>query len=806
MTWSVTLEGEEEMTWMHDGGRVALFSSAAVSAFAIASPAASQTQQAASPPQNQSVNDENSEAIIVTAQKRKEVLLDVPQSVTVVGGETLERQQATNFQDYLALIPGFSLEADTPGITRITLRGVNTGGVSSTVAVYMDEVPFGSSTGLANGAILSGDFDPFDISRLEVLRGPQGTLYGASSLGGVIKYVTNPPKLNRFEARAQAGISKTKGSDEIGYQTAGIVNVPIGDRAAVRVDGFYRRDRGYLDSIGNNPILNALTGEEIGRTLIVDDVNDQKNYGGRASLLVQPTEALSVRLTAFAQNLNTAGTGIFEVDPETLKPLYGGLTQSTYLREPTKIKYRVYSGTVDWDLGFANLLSSTSYSTFEEDFRRDTTFGLAQTVNLLANLGPDIVLLGIPAEVIIADPAVTRPLGVMIVQNTSTDKFTQELRLASPNNETLEWMLGAFYTHEKSAIDPQNIVATEFGTREIAPDVLPLFEIFLRSKYEEYAGFANVTWHVVPRFDLSLGGRLSHNKQTATEQINGPLTFLVFDGPVIVPNIKSSESVFTYSVAPRYEVSEHVSLYARVASGYRPGGPNVVPLGAPPDTPKTFDADRLTSWETGIKAEAPDRKWSFEAAAYHLDWKDIQLFAEFNDVGINTNGGKARVNGLELSGAVRPVRGLTIAANGAYTDAKLKDDTPPVTGGLKGDRLPYVPKWSGAISTDYEFPIAGAMGFVGGTVAYTGRRVANLNERDADGGTVNVPGYTEVDLRAGANVGRFTVEAWAKNLFNKRGFTSVFGFAPGNFPNDAAGAAIIRPRTIGLTVTAGFGD
>jgi outer membrane receptor protein involved in Fe transport len=787
-------------------GSAALFSSAAILAFALAGPAGAQTQQQPSP-QNQSVSDEDSEAIIVTAQKREEVLLDVPQSVTVIGGDTLERQQATNFQDYLALIPGFSLEGETAGITRITLRGVNTGGVSSTVAVYMDEVPFGSSTGLANGAILSGDFDPFDINRLEVLRGPQGTLYGASSLGGVIKYVTNPPRLNRFEARAQAGISTTKGSGEIGYQAAGILNVPVGDRAAIRVDGFYRRDPGYIDSIGNNPILNALTGEEIGRTLIVDDVNDQKSYGGRASLLVQATDALSIRLTAFAQNLNTAGTGIFEVDAETLKPLYGGLTQSTYIREPTRIKYRVYSGTVDWDLGFASLLSSTSYSTFEEDFRRDFTFALGQTVNLLANLGPDIVLLGLPAEATIADPAVTRPLGVMLQQVTSTDKFTQEVRLASPNNETLEWLVGAFYTHEKSAIDPQNILATEFGTRTIAPDVLPLFEIFLRSKYKEYAGFANVTWHIVPRFDLSLGGRLSHNRQSANEEITGPLTFLQFGGPVVVPNIKSSETVFTYSVAPRYEVNDHMSLYARVASGYRPGGPNVVPLGAPPDTPTTFDADRLTSWEVGIKTEAPNRKWSLEAAAFHLDWKDIQLFALVNDVGINTNGGKARVNGVEISGALRPVRGLTIAANGAYTDAKLLDDTPPVTGGLKGDRLPYVPKWSGAISTDYEFPVAaGAQGFVGGTVAYIGRRAANLNERDDDGGTVNVPGYTEVDLRAGANIDRFTIEAWVKNLFNKRGFTSLFGFGPGNFPNDAAGAAIIRPRTIGLTITAGFGD
>ena len=136
--------------------------------------------------------------------------------------------------------------------------------------------------------------------------------------------------------------------------------------------------------------------------------------------------------------------------------------------------------------------------------------------------------------------------------------------------------------------------------------------------------------------------------------------------------------MFTYSVAPRYELSKHASIYARVASGYRPGGPNVIPAGTPADYPTTYDADRLTNWEVGIKAEAPDgRLWSAELAAYHIDWKNIQLFERVNSTGINANGGKAKVNGLEASGALRPAAGLTLTANGAYTNGKLKDDTPP---------------------------------------------------------------------------------------------------------------------------------
>src|ERR1041384_5912673 len=222
------------MNRMRYRGCAALFSSVATLALTLASPAEAQTQQQASQTQNDSVSDENSEAIIVTAPKREQVLLDVPQSVTVIGGDTLERQQATNFQDYLSLIPGFSINGSTAGVTRVTLRGTNTGGVSSTVAIFMDDVPFGSSTGLANGSILSGDFDPFDLNRLEVLRGPQGTLYGASSFGGVLRYITNAPKLNRIEVRAQGGIEDTAHGG-LGYNAAGVINVPLGNKAALRV-------------------------------------------------------------------------------------------------------------------------------------------------------------------------------------------------------------------------------------------------------------------------------------------------------------------------------------------------------------------------------------------------------------------------------------------------------------------------------------------------------------------------------------------------------------------------------------------
>ena len=491
------------------------------------------------------------EEVIVTAQKRQEVLQDVPQSITVITNATFERQQANNLQDYLALVPGLSLEASTRGVSRITLRGINTGGVASTVGVYVDEVPFGSSSGLANGAILAGDFDTFDMTRLEVLRGPQGTLYGASSLGGVMKFVTNPPQTESFEGKAQVGIEDVSGGD-MSYSGSSFVNIPMSDRFALRATGYYRHDGGFIDSVGNNPIPSLLdpTVNVVQGSLNEENFNELDTYGGRISALFNASDAFSLRLTALLQNIATEGSDTIEQDRATLKPLYGDRAASPYHHEPTDIEYRVYSATIDWDFGPVSLMSSSSYSNFKENLQRDFDLQLA------------------PAVTFFYGDAVDRPLGVMLRQTTGTDKFTQELRLSSPENETLEWMVGGYYTKEKSRIDPQDFFATEAGTDTIATGVPMLIEVMLRSEYEEYAGFANLTWHIAPRFDLSFGGRQASNDQFADQLIDQTALGGTRDAP---PRATSSEDVFTYSVAPRFELSDDVVDLCAHGHGLSPG-------------------------------------------------------------------------------------------------------------------------------------------------------------------------------------------------------------------------------------------
>ena len=270
--------------------------------------------------------------VVVTAQKRSETLLEIPMSVSVISGETLERGQADNFKDLVALVPGLSIDTNTPGVSRITLRGINTGGVASTVGVYVNDVPFGSSSGLANGAILSGDFDTFDMERIEVLRGPQGTLYGASSLGGVIKYVANDPSTKDFEGRLLGTTESVEGGG-MGYALTGVLNIPLSDTFAVRASGFYRSDDGYINSIGNNPIPTLQDPTvNIESTRVEKDLNGLENYGGRISALFEPSDHFSLNLTALFQDINSDNADRFEADPETLEPLYGGSVVSATTR------------------------------------------------------------------------------------------------------------------------------------------------------------------------------------------------------------------------------------------------------------------------------------------------------------------------------------------------------------------------------------------------------------------------------------------------------------------------------------------
>jgi len=701
----------------------------------------------------------NLDEVVVTAQKVSQSVIDVPLSISVLGADDLERTQSVNIQDYVKLVPGLQLTQAQPGFGRLALRGINTNGVASTVGVYVDETSFGSSSGLANGAILAGDFDTFDVARVEVLRGPQGTLYGASSLGGVLKYVTNEPQTESFEGRVRGSFESVDGGD-MSYSGAGVVNIPVSDSVAIRASGFYRSVGGFIDSIGTVDEASGATSD------VADDINGSTVSGGRASMLFKPSETFSLQLTAFIQDIdNDASSGV-DSDYATGDTLYGGLTQSQFVPEAAGISYRVYNATAIWDLGFADLTSATSYGKNQQDYRQDIT-----------------MLLG--------------GLESYIEQTTSVERISQEFRLASHENEKVDWLVGAYYNDEDGLIY-QNVHVVEPGTLNDIDFFLG--EGTIDSKYKEYAAFANVTIKFTPSFDLTLGGRYSNNDQDVVQNADGPLFGVA--GPTVTSS-DSSEDVFTYSIAPKFKLNDRMAIYARVAKGFRPGGPNVIAPDA--GAPTTYGSDSTLNYELGFKGENEARTVAWDVTAFHIDWEDIQLLAVVNGLGINTNAGTATSDGVEASLMFRPVDQLKLSLTGAYTDAKLTEDADPIlVGGRDGDRLPYTPKTSYSANADYEWPLAD------GRSAYLGASFSHLDDVPAAfsaayvaefGGQRYLPAYDMVDLRAGWDFGKVTVELFGRNLTNDEGKTSDAG---GNTPNGAISTGVIRPRSYGMTVTAEF--
>jgi len=737
-------------------------------ALAVAGPAFAQPSAAnanAQPATAQAQTDQN--AIIVTAEKRPQLLINVPQSVSVVAGGTLEAQHATNFQDYLKLVPGLQLNQNTPGEGRLIVRGVNTGGVASTVSVYLDESPFGSSSGLVNGAVLAADFDTFDLNRIEVLRGPQGTLYGASSLGGVLRFVTNAPSTTGLEFRGRAGLELVDHGD-VEYNANAAINVPLGPMLAFRASGSYRKDSGFINSIGTG-------GSDVAR-----NINGDRVIGGRASLLFKPSNAATIRLTAVAQNIDADQPSVIEADSVTLQPLHG-LSESQFVPQFSNLHYRLYNGTGTFDLGFGKLTTSTSLSKQDQDLRSDLTFAFSGLIAPL--VGPNEFI----------EP-----------QQTNLTKFTEEVRL-SGETPFADWLLGAFYTHEKGLIQ-QDLIALQPGT--FTPLTLPSFlaptlgHLDLNSRYKEIAGFANATVHITSQFDLQFGGRYSKNDQSARQTTQGALA-----GGTTDKSNSSSENVFTYSVAPKYKLDQNTTLYARVAKGFRPGGPNVIAPNAPPAVPRTFGSDSVVSWEAGIKTQSADHRFSLDAAAFHITWKDIQLFttvvANGIPFGVNINGSGAKSDGVELTATARPMPGLDLSLNGAYTNARLTADTPTTVGGRKGDQLPFTPKLSGAINADYHWQLSpAARAHFGGSLRHLSGQTGPYDAAfvAAHGHQRHIPAYDVVDLNAGVDFGRFDLEAYVKNLGNSRGITSVVGTATPLFPGGAVGTGIIRPMTVGLSL------
>jgi iron complex outermembrane receptor protein len=705
------------------------------------------------------------EEVVVTAQKRVERLQDVPVPVTALSAESLAENNQLRLQDFFASVPALSYNANGDGRQSIAIRGVTTGGLNATVGVTIDDAPFGASSFLGYSAVTVPDIDPADLARVEVLRGPQGTLYGASSIGGLLKFVTVDPSTSRLSGRVQVdGSSITDGGT--GYGVRGSINVPLSDTFAIRASAFSRRDAGYIDSAANGK-----------------DVNQYDVKGGRIATLWKPTENISLKLNLYVQKSNGDGTGEVLADGR-FKPTAGLTQDRTAGTGTSEAEVHYYSAIVGVDFGSAAFTSITSWS--RNKFFSTTDFSNSVYGTLFNTF---------------VYPNAT---GANIINDLNTRKFTQELRVASNGDDRVEWLVGGFYTSEVSGSRTQ----LDALIRQTGQNLGLLANLHNGSNFEEYALFGDVTVKLTPRIDVQFGGRASENRQFTAPFDEGPLLEPLGLGTDFVYYVQTNttDRANTYLITPRFKITPDLMAYVRLASGYRVGGPNAGLFPGDPNT--SFGPDSTRNYDIGMKGSFFDRRLSFDAALFYIDWKDIQISITdpVTTAVFFRNASKARSQGAELSVEARPWPSLTLSASGSYIDATLSADLPAGAAiGKKGDRLPFSGKVQWSASAQQEFPLPGSLtGFVGASAAHVADRYSGFPASTRTSRYI-FPAYTQADIRAGVRGESWTANLFVTNVGNERGTLSGSPKSGGRTrPTDPFYAVFTRPRTIGLSLSKNF--
>jgi iron complex outermembrane receptor protein len=722
------------------------------------------------------------EEVIVTAQKRDERLIDVPGSISAISAERLQVLEVNSLSDLANYVPGLSVQDNgAPGFRQIVIRGLNTNTYNNTTAAlvgtYIDDLPVGGSIGKERSGQYGADLSPYDIDGVEILKGPQGTLYGASTMGGLIKYTLRRPDLQNFDAQVGGNLEGSDGADRPSGVGRAAVNLPIvPNQLALRISGFYRNNAGYIDNVG--------LGEKYS--------NQSTEVGGLATLLWQATDRLSVRAMALLQNVNAENTSTVTLDGATLQPVYGPLSTSTRLPEPFKQRMQTYSISVDWDLSFAKLTSASGWSRITDETALDLSnpFGkyCLPGYGFASNPGcPDY-----PHSNALADFSYSNHMS----------KFVEEVRLTSSENRRIQWMLGGFYTRE-SAGDIQNFYT-------LTPNLVPLpaandlqYSIF-RDVYKESAVFANATYKFNDRFDIGAGERYSaYNINSCVPQFGG-----IFGSPPQPCNHLPSVGVSVWMANARFHLDQDSMFYVRVSTGYRPGS-GCPTCGNPKlDIPGIVNPDKTTNYEGGFKGQFLDRRLEFDLAAFYIDWRNIQLtLLNAEGVSYPGNGATASSSGFELTAAYLVADGLHLQGTVADTNAHLTEDAPGV-GARAGDQLPVSPRWTASLTADYTRPLdAGKSLLLGGGYRYRDTVVSEFPYAVNYSGSPSLNFTTRanqypigpqniVDLYTGLRMQQLTLRLYGKNIFNNRSYSGLAFLSDPTLPRFIP----IQPRTIGLSV------
>jgi iron complex outermembrane receptor protein len=727
--------------------------------------------------------------VVITAERRAATVQSTPVSVTAISGAEIQFRGAGTLGSLVAEIPGVSQRTSGPGVTEFEMRGLaSSGGSASTVGYYLDEVPLTAPAASQWGKVVV-DADLYDVERLEVLRGPQGTLYGAGSMGGTIKVYTRPAKLGVFETSADVTGSGTTGGGFNG-RVRGMVNLPISTDLAVRVVGTASRTSGWLDRVVIADFPAQISPDERGAVLASPvtarhtDINDSREESVRVSAKYTPLEDLTIVPSLLYQRLRTGGLSSYDSDP-------GTQAHFQPFDVPEGIQDRVRLASLGMTYRAAPFDTQLTLSEWRRDLRVTQDESEVNSV-LLSGLG------------IIPPGAYVVPDGVgpgSIQEQDVGSQFSAELRLVSTTTGRLSWIAGAFFGKFDSRTSDSSVVpgsAAIFGTANEITYSQP-------QTVKQSAIFADVRYNLTDHLDFDVGARVFHYDDRLTTIESGWVTITGSDEV-----FSSTAGVREHGVSPKatlaWEPAADFTAFATVAKGFRPGAGNApLPLSGPADcspflqqlgldgAPTFYHSDSVVSYELGEKWRAPDRSVSVNASVFHIDWDKVQqtvpLACGYTFTG---NEGRAKVNGADFEAEYALLTGLRITSSATYTDAELAEDV-PATGGREGDRLQNAPRVTAAAALLDTVALRNGWqvsGRVGG--AYVGNRV------DATLGVNELPGYFQGDARVALVTQAWSVTLFVDNFTNRRVALNDVVALSANLPSYNR-VATNQPRTLGLT-------
>ena len=778
--------------------------------------------------------------VIVTATKRSENLQDVPFSVSSTSQEQIRNSGAIDIVDLARNIPGLAIADLGPGQSQMAIRGISSGqvirdqpGVKEQVGVYLDESPI-------SVALFTPDLELFDLNRFEVLRGPQGTLFGAGSEAGTVRYITMQPQLGKTEIFTDAALEDVTHGDEGGFLRMSM-NVPLGDNVAARFVAYWHHLAGFIDAI--SPYGPAGGDKPAGFT-INRAINSGDRSGGRFALLIKPTNELSITPRIVFQKLATNGYprvdlyNILANPYTTTQPAVtiGDLQQYRQQGDGLTDDFTLADLTIGYDTGPATLTSVTSYTHRNVQVLRDAT---QLTGSVTFDVFGDASVPPDPAGVRTNSPLYDR---------THLNVFSQELRLASNGVQPIDWLVGGFFQrvgrHYGQDLPTPGYDALNAGAGfPLGPNPVGLYDTpFYSDLYytlKQYAAFGEATWHATKQFSVTAGLRYYNFSEDRVLNFNG--VFAAATPPGGIPG-----SVSSSGTSPRlilsYKPTDDSELYAQAARGFRLGGindPLNIPLCSPQDLivfggQSNWKDETTWNYELGAKTQWFDHRLTFNIAAWYADIKDLQATTTAGTCSsrIVFNVPTARSQGVEAELFARPTLNWDFGISATYIDAKLTSSVVStlangqqvVVGGLAdGNRLPTAPEFQGVGSVGYTVPVNGQADFFGNfTIQYVGSSFSQFENEQPGWGqiggagdpnaarliqyggplTTNVitfnpelPSYTLANLRFGFKTERWQTALYINNIADKHAELAL-DYERGR--SARVGYLTNQPRTIGL--------